>query len=196
MNLLNYLNNRFNYEQYITRVEDDLENEIENDDPNEHVQYYALSLQRMKRITKTLKISPVLENRIKASQSNFKLLTITEGWCGDASQILPVVEKLANTLKIESKYILRDENLDLMENYKTNKTIAIPIIIGVSEEGEELFRFGPRTQHGMDLLARFKENPEKYSKEDFHEDLQKYYNTNKGVDIIEEILDLVDENVK
>ena len=121
MNLLNYLNNGFNYEQYITRVEDDLENEIENDDPNEHVQYYALSLQRMKRITKTLKISPVLENRIKASQSNFKLLTITEGWCGDASQILPVVEKLANTLKIESKYILRDENLDLMENYKTNK---------------------------------------------------------------------------
>ena len=45
------------------------------------------------------------------------------------------------------------------------------------------------------MLARFKSNPDTYSADDFHEDLQKYYNNNKGEDIVNEILDLIDENI-
>ena len=196
MDLLNYINKGLTYENYIIRVEDDLEAEIENEDPKEIVQYYALGLQRMNRVYKTFELTPVQEKRVKETANNFKILTITEGWCGDASQIIPVVEKIANTLNVESKYILRDENLELMENYKTNNAISIPIIIGVAEDGSELFRFGPRPQYGMELLHRFKNNPDIYSAEEFHEDLQKYYNNNNGVDILNEILDLIDENVQ
>lgn len=196
MDLLNYINKGLTYENYIIRVEDDLEAEIENEDPKEIVQYYALGLQRMNRVYKTFELTPVQEKRVKETANNFKILTITEGWCGDASQIIPVVEKIANTLNVESKYILRDENLELMENYKTNNAISIPIIIGVAEDGSELFRFGPRPQYGMELLHRFKNNPDIYSAEEFHEDLQKYYNNNKGVEILNEILDLIDENIQ
>lgn len=196
MDLLNYINKGLTYENYIVRVEDELEAEIEIDDPKEIVQYYALGLQRMNRVFKTFNLMPVQEARIKNTANNFKFLIITEGWCGDASQILPVVEKLAIALNVEASYIFRDENLELMENYKTNGAISIPIIIGVAEDGSELFRFGPRPQYGMDLLHRFKNNPDIYSKEEFHEDLQKYYNNNKGVDIVNEILDLIDENVQ
>jgi hypothetical protein len=194
MNLLNYINKGLTYEQYIERVEDDLEAEIENDDPKEYVQYYALGLQRMNRIFKTFQLTSVQENRVKETNNDFKLLVITEGWCGDASQIIPVVEKLANALKVESKYILRDENLELMENYKTNNALSIPIIIGSDNDGNEIFRFGPRPAYGMELLAKFKFNPDIYSADDFHEDLQKYYNNNKGVDIVNEMLDLIDES--
>lgn len=98
MNLTEYINKGLAYEDYIIRVEDDLENEIENEDPKEYVQYYALGLQRMNRIFKTFKLNPAQETRIKSTANNLKLLIITEGWCGDASQILPVVEKLANAL--------------------------------------------------------------------------------------------------
>ncbi|WP_291116921.1 thioredoxin family protein [Empedobacter sp. UBA7248] len=195
MNLTEYINKGLSYEDYITRVEDDLENEIENDDPKEYVQYYALGLQRMNRIFKTFKLNPAQETRVKSTSNNLKLLIITEGWCGDASQILPVVEKLANALQISTHYVLRDENMELMEKYKTNGAASIPIIIGVNEENEEAFRFGPRPQAGMEMLARFKSNPDTYSADDFHEDLQKYYNNNKGEDIVNEILDLIDENI-
>ncbi|WP_413532091.1 thioredoxin family protein [Empedobacter brevis] len=193
MNLTEYIDKGLSYEAYITRVEDDLENEIENDDPKEYVQYYALGLQRMNRIYKTFKLNPAQEKRVESPANNFKLLVITEGWCGDASQIIPVVEKLANTLNVSTHYVLRDENLELMEKYKTNGAASIPIIIGVNEDNEEIFRFGPRPKAGMEMLARFKNNPDKYSADDFHEDLQKYYNTNKGEDIVNEILDLIDE---
>lgn len=195
MNLTEYINKGLSYEDYITRVEDDLENEIENDDPKEYVQYYALGLQRMNRIFKTFKLNPAQKTRVKSTSNNLKLLVITEGWCGDASQILPVVEKLANALNVSTHYVLRDENLELMEKYKTNGAASIPIIIGVNEENEEAFRFGPRPQAGMEMLARFKSNPDTYSADDFHEDLQKYYNNNKGEDIVNEILDLIDENI-
>lgn len=195
MNLTEYINKGLSYEDYITRVEDDLENEIENDDPKEYVQYYALGLQRMNRIFKTFSLNPAQETRVKSTSNNLKLLIITEGWCGDASQILPVVEKLANELQVSTHYVLRDENMELMEKYKTNGAASIPIIIGVNEEDEEAFRFGPRPQAGMEMLARFKSNPDTYSADDFHEDLQKYYNNNKGEDIVNEILDLIDENI-
>lgn len=195
MNLTEYINKGLSYEDYITRVEDDLENEIENDDPKEYVQYYALGLQRMNRIFKTFSLNPAQETRVKSTSNNLKLLVITEGWCGDASQILPVVEKLANALNVPTHYVLRDENLELMEKYKTNGAASIPIIIGVNDENEEAFRFGPRPQAGMEMLARFKSNPDTYSADDFHEDLQKYYNNNKGEDIVNEILDLIDENI-
>ena len=142
MNLTEYINKGLSYEDYITRVEDDLENEIENDDPKEYVQYYALGLQRMNRIFKPFKLNPAQETRVKSTSNNLKLLVITEGWCGDASQILPVVEKLANALQVSTHYVLRDENLELMEKYKTNGAASIPIIIGVNEENEEAFRFG------------------------------------------------------
>lgn len=195
MNLTEYINKGLSYEDYITRVEDDLENEIENDDPKEYVQYYALGLQRMNRIFKTFSLNPAQETRVKSTTNNLKLLVITEGWCGDASQILPVVEKLANALNVSTHYVLRDENMELMEKYKTNGAASIPIIIGVNDENEEAFRFGPRPQAGMEMLARFKSNPDTYSADDFHEDLQKYYNKNKGEDIVNEILDLIDENI-
>lgn len=195
MNLTEYINKGFTYEDYIIRVEDDLENEIENEDPKDYVQYYALGLQRMNRIFKTFKLKPVQETRIKSTANNLKLLIITEGWCGDASQILPVVEKLANALQISTHYVLRDENMELMEKYKTNGAASIPIIIGVNDENEEIFRFGPRPKEGMEMLARFKNKPDIYSSEDFHEDLQRYYNENKGEDIVNEILDLIDENI-
>ena len=78
MNLIEYINKGLTYEEYITRVEDDLENEVENDDPKEYVQYYALGLQRMNRVTKTFQLTSVQENRVKETPNNFKILSITE----------------------------------------------------------------------------------------------------------------------
>ena len=76
MNLTEYINKGLSYEDYITRVEDDLENEIENDDPKEYVQYYALGLQRMNRIFKTFSLNPAQETRVKSTSNNLKLLRI------------------------------------------------------------------------------------------------------------------------
>ena len=43
----------------------------------------------------------------------------------------------------------------------------------------------------MELLKKFKENPETYPREDFYNDLQVYYAKNRGADAIEEIINLI-----
>ena len=71
MDLLNHINKGLTYENYIIRVEDDLEAERENEDPKEIVQYYALGLQRMNRVYKTFELTPVQEKRVKETANNF-----------------------------------------------------------------------------------------------------------------------------
>ena len=57
-------------------------------------------------------------------------LIITEGWCGDAAQCIPTIEKIAAESKnIETHYVLRDENLDLIDEYLTNNARSIPKLI-------------------------------------------------------------------
>lgn len=193
MSLNTYLEKGYNFEDYLEQIEDELERQIELDDPKGLVQYYALGLQRSRRVKKTFKYNPALEKRAKNMSTDVKFLIISEGWCGDASQIVPVVFSLAETMNIEAKIVFRDENLDLMENYKTNGSLSIPMIIGVTPEGEEAFRFGPRPAKAMEFTNRFKKDPDKYSKDDFHEDLQRFYNENHGQDIIVEILELIED---
>lgn len=54
-------------------------------------------------------------------------LIITESWCGDAAQNVPVLEKIAaESDMIETRYILRDENLDLMDPFLENGSRSIP----------------------------------------------------------------------
>jgi hypothetical protein len=51
----------------------------------------------------------------KNLNSRMVWLILTEGWCDDVAQNIPVIEKIAaQSGNIETRYILRDENPDLM----------------------------------------------------------------------------------
>ncbi len=196
MSLLKYIQNGYNFEDYLEQIEDELEKQIELDDPKELVPYYAINLKQSRDIRKNFRYNPGMEKKAKSFNAEIKFLVISEGWCEDASQIVPVVDRLAETIGIECKIVFRDENLELMEEYHTNGSFSVPIIIGVTPEGEEAFRFGPRPAKAMEFTNRFKKDPDKYSKDDFIEDLDRYYLENHGQDIITEILTLIEEYTK
>jgi hypothetical protein len=61
----------------------------------ELVEYTTLNVQRMHRLDKTVKVQPALASAAAGLQGNYIWLIITEGWCGDAAQIVPVVEAVA-----------------------------------------------------------------------------------------------------
>jgi hypothetical protein len=121
--------------------------------------YSKMNVQRMKRVDKTLVLNEKLSTAIKNLEGNYKFLVITEGWCGDASQIVPVFNKMAieSTGKIELKLILRDENLPLMDAYLTNGGRAIPILLILDEKAENvLAKWGPRPSAAQELLINLK----------------------------------------
>lgn len=185
LNLQSYADKGIDYQQYlqdILKVREKSEAEIE------FYEYYDLNLQRMQRLDKVIELSDNQLERLSKLNKKMTFIVITEGWCGDAAQILPVIEKMKQATKfIELKIVYRDENPELMQAYLTNGSMSIPIVIGVdAETAEELFHWGPRPEFGQELLRKFKN--EEITQEEFHLNLQKAYNKDKGMSIVDELL--------
>ncbi|MBM7580398.1 thioredoxin family protein [Jeotgalibacillus terrae] len=83
----------------------------------------------------------------KLKEQQLRAIVITEDWCGDAMMNNPVLLKLAERSGMDVRFVLRDSNLELMDQYLTNgKSRAIPIFIFIDQNGKELAKWGPRAK--------------------------------------------------
>ena len=188
-NLQNYWQKAISFDEYLKISE-----ERANDNPDkndEHQEYYELGLQRMNRILKTFKVDDSQIETLKSKNFNGKILMISEPWCGDASATVPAVSKFFEAAGNEVKIFLRDSDLSLIDQFLTNGTQSIPIVIILDQNFNVINHWGPRPKHGMELLRKFKENPEAYPREEFYNDLQVYYAKNRGKDAVQEIRELI-----
>lgn len=110
------------------------------------LEYTRLNEQRMNRIEKTFHPEESVAAQLRQIDQPVLWLVITEGWCGDAAQIVPVLERLAagNPL-IQLRFILRDENLPTMDAFLTNGGRSIPKLIFIDPESRRVLgSWGPR----------------------------------------------------
>jgi Thioredoxin len=114
-----------------------------------HLEYTKLNLQRMTRIYKTTAIREDLQEAVRSIRGRWIWLVLSESWCGDAAQNLPVLERLAaiSENKIEVKILLRDRHPDVMEAYLTGSARAIPKLICLRAATlDEIGHWGPRPE--------------------------------------------------
>lgn len=145
------------------------------------VDYAKLNNQRMSRLDKTLILIPELETALTNLNRNLLWVVITEGWCGDAAQNVPLIGKIAETApnKINLQLVLRDENLELMDRYLTNGGRSIPKLICFdAETKEELGIWGPRPAEAQELFLSLKSNPN-LSKDEFITAVHQWYSQDK-----------------
>lgn len=108
----NSLEKAISYPQYRTLIKTLLIQEkstglVQSDDL---LNYSILNDKRMDRLDKKIVISTESQETINNLKNNFTFLVIAEGWCGDAAQIMPILNKIAEaSSKIELKIVLRDE---------------------------------------------------------------------------------------
>lgn len=122
-----------------------------------YVHYTRLNLQRMKRLNKTTEVPYALKKLLQTKDNHWNWVIVTEPWCGDAAQCLPVLEKLALAVgSIKTLYILRDEHLEIMDAYLTNGGRAIPKLICLNADGQEIFSWGPRPAVIQEVMNRLK----------------------------------------
>lgn len=111
----------------------------------EYVEYGKVNVQRMKRLDKTVQLTPETVQFFSNWTKKIHIVVITEGWCGDTAQFLPLLHKLETTFPmLQLHLILRDENPEVMNNYLTNGSRSIPKLIALDENLKELFTWGPR----------------------------------------------------
>jgi hypothetical protein len=177
-----YIEKSMSYAEYIKLI-DDLLLEGKTTGPNQSeamFNYGKLNRQRMHRLEKTVLLNESLREKVQNNRRKMIWLIITEGWCGDAAQNIPIIEKIAaESDLIETRYVLRDENLELMDAYLTLNARSIPKLIALDALNlEEIGVWGPRPQEAMDYFLEMRESG--MEKPQMMENLQRWYNADKN----------------
>jgi hypothetical protein len=152
--------------------------------------YSMLNDRRMKRLDKTIKISEETIQEFQKVKRPQTWLVLTEGWCGDAAQSLPILNKIASyTANIDLKIVLRDENLDLMDLFLTNGGRSIPKLIVLDKDNNVLDFWGPRSTIATKMVTDYKEKNGILDPQ-FKQDLQVWYNKDKGKSVQKDFINL------
>ncbi len=179
------------YQQYTTLINNLLlkDQTTGNDQSDSMVAYTRLNQQRMKRLDKTIIISDDLQQAIKNLKKQYTWQILTEAWCGDAAQILPVINKVALAADglIKLELLLRDEHPQLMDKHLTNGKKSIPkIIVSLTNSNEEVANWGPRPLLLQTEINLWRSNPN-LSKEEWQKEVHAWYAKDKTHEIQKEM---------
>ena len=178
------------YRELIDRLR--VENKTTGDNHSEAMLNYTdLNIARMNKWDKRFELEDDVKSLLHGIDRKEIWLVLTEAWCGDAAHAVPVMAKMADiNSNIDLRLVLRDENLELMDQYLTNGGRSIPKLIRFdAETGEELSTWGPRPKEVQDLFNRMKE--EGLEKSEMNKSLQLWYARNYGKAIEKELSEML-----
>lgn len=192
----NAIQNSFSYAEY-RKLASDLvaQGKPTGHDLSEALAHYAeLNETRMNRLEKTITLTDAVIQTLQNSSKNAIWLVLAESWCGDAAQILPVLNKMSEASNsIQLNIVLRDDHDALMQLFLTNGAKSIPkLIILDAQTLNVLADWGPRPLGAKQLIEEYKATHGVVD-ETGKIELQKWYLHDKGISIQQEILEIMSQ---
>lgn len=118
----------------------------------------------------------------------WKLLVISEDWCGDASNTVPVVARLAEALpSVDLRVVKRDENLELMDRHLTGGSRSIPLVIVLRPDFTVAGQWGPRPSE-LQAWVLSEKNAAERPVGDIYRDVRTWYARDRGESTLREVL--------
>jgi len=191
------LNNSIDYSDYKRLMQKMVKDKFTtgNSVTEANINYTMLNERRMRRWDK--KLEPSEHDKAKINRFDTKViwLVITESWCGDAAHLLPVMNKIAElNSNIELRMVLRDDNEELMNRFLSNGSKSIPKLIMLDAETlEVLEEYGPRPSVAAKMVDDYNKEHGTLTPE-FKEDLQRWYNKDKGKTTLEDLSKLLEKH--
>jgi hypothetical protein len=128
--------------------------------------------------------------RVAGLGGAWHLLVLSEDWCGDAVNVVPVVAKLAElSPNLDLRVLARDENLDLMDAHLTGTARSIPVVIALDDEFREQGWWGPRPADLQEWVlgaGRALEKDERYRQ------VRAWYARDRGTTTLEEVVGMLE----
>lgn len=188
-----YIDKSLSYDEFRQFVTDALTNDksklnLEDD----YMTYAELNEARLHRLDKTMKVEEEVAIKLANLKKKYTWIVITESWCGDAAQIVPILNKMAEACpNIEMRLVFRDQNLELMDAFLTNGGRAIPkMIITEQDSLKVLGHWGPRPALGQKVVTDYKA-AHGVVDEAGKVELQKWYTKDKGHEVQKEVIELM-----
>jgi hypothetical protein len=111
-----------------------------------------------------------------------KVIVLAADWCGDALLCVPVMKRITEATNIDMHLLIRDDNLELMDQYLTNGTArAIPIFIFIDDEGTEKIVWGPRSPYVQDKVVSLRSGLPPKEAPNFEEKQKEVHHTMKDM---------------
>jgi len=188
------LQNAMTYSKYREKIDLLLAQQLSTGNiQNENLLHFSqLNVTRMHRLDKTISVPDEIKLAMQQINRPMIWLVLTEGWCGDAAQIVPVLHHLSETSdKVQFLLVLRDQNDALMQHFLTNESKSIPKLVALDAVTlEVVFDWGPRPEGAQQLMSDYKAQHGKI--DDFIKtELQKWYTKDKGMQIMQEVVEKV-----
>lgn len=163
-----------------------------NEQSDALVHYTELNEARMNRLDKKMVVSEETIQKLLSLRKSYTWLVISEGWCGDAAQLLPIFNKMAGIAPhIDLKIAFRDENEALMNLFLTNGAKSIPKLVVLQKENDKVIgSWGPRPAGATHLIKSYKEQYGVID-ETAKTELQLWYLHDKGLSTQNEIATLM-----
>ncbi len=185
----------YSYAEYAALVSDCAANGSTTGLENSAKQIEAtkLNAHRMLRISKTFVPEKKLSDLIRSVNKKLEWVVISEAWCGDSAQNLPIIAALAQlNSNITLRIMLRDENNEFMLAHTTSGSRSIPKLICYDTLTHiELGEWGPRPKEiGARVQSFKKENPN-INHDDFVKELHLWYARDKGLSIQSDLFALI-----
>jgi len=187
----------YSYDEYRDLIDELLsEGKTTGENHSESMLHFTkMNVHRMKRHDKRTDLNDELVEKLDDVNDEWIWLVLTEAWCGDAAQSLPIINKMAEASdNITLRLVLRDENLDLMDQFLQNgRSRSIPKLICINAKTHDVVGdWGPRPQEAQELYDSLRNDTElKY--QEVAEKLHKWYADDKGQEIQKEFIHAINE---
>lgn len=121
----------------------------------------------------------------------WRLLVISEDWCGDAVNTVPVLARLAEVAPgVELRVVKRDEHPELMDRHLTNGARSIPLAVMLDRDFRPVGSWGPRPAPLQEFILREKRAGVRSAKE-IYRDARAWYARDRGETTLAEVLEVL-----
>ena len=159
-----------------------------------YLEFARLNEARMDRLDRRPRLRDDLRALLGDLRRGYRLLALSEGWCGDAAQTLPVWQWVAEASpRVTLAVALRDEHPDLMDGYLTDGGRSIPKVLFLDAATDEVLAdWGPRPLVAQAMSRAYRRRPEpKPAYEEHQRELHRWYARDKTASTQAEILALL-----
>lgn len=165
-------NNNIDYKAYYDKgisyaaYNANFEADLNTDESVWYVKYLPQNWKRQNRLDRKLKLNEALLASAASIKDHTRWLVISEHWCGDASQINPIFNKIAEASKgkIDLRFVYRDTNHELIDAHLTDgKSRSIPILIVLDDDYRVVDTYGPRPEEAQKLVKEILAKGESYA---------------------------------
>ena len=156
----------------------------------EYMETVEQNTELWKQIYERVEIADEVLQELQGCQGKWYLLVLSEDWCSDAGNLVPVVACLARDAhNLDLRVLARDENLDIMDTHLTNgRSRSIPVVILLDEDFVEKGWWGPRPGP---IQKWFMEKGINMTSPERSKHTRRYYAKDKGRTMVSEIMDLI-----